>query len=308
MKQITFKQYKAIDISILSALLFVFEALGVWIFKSNDFFVKIQNYQYLGDDGTIENGVAILPFAMSISLTLLVVLVVMMRWDIFAFVPAIVGGVASCLSNGGNYQQYLIYCIGNLFGLFTILIIRKIGKEKVREKISTLVLIVLATYVFMAVGRWLVSLIFLPSFTTILTYLTTDLIALIVAIVGLIALRKSDGMLEDQKAYLLRLDREKKAEAEKLANEQARGYYGMMDDDEYDAEYDDFDEESDTEYEDEYMTENSEADYESETESTDIECNDEYDECGEEPSAEYSDENTGDDDLTPQNEINDELI
>ena len=310
MKQITFKQYKAIDIAIMSALLFVFEVIAILVFKAEPFFVRIQDYNYQGSDGVvIENGVALLPLTLSISITLLIMLVVMMRWSEFAFIPAIVGGVAYCVGAGEGYETYIIYCLGNLLGLLTLLIIRKIGKDEIRAKISNLILIAVSTYVFMAVGRWLVSLIFQPSFVTILKYLSTDLIALIVAIVGLIALRKSEGMLEDQKSYLLRLDREKKAEAEKRTLDAAKGYYGMLDDDdEYDAEYDDFNEESDAEYDDEYMTEDSESDYESETESTDSECNDEYDECGEEPSAEYGDENTGDEDLQPQNEINDELI
>lgn len=309
MKQITFKQYKAIDIAIMSALLFVFEVIAILVFKSEPFFVRIQDYNYQGSDGVVvENGVALLPLTLSISLTLLIMLVVMMRWSEFAFIPAIVGGVAYCVGAGEGYETYIIYCLGNLLGLLTLLIIRKIGKEEVRAKISNLILIAVSTYVFMAVGRWLVSLIFTFSILTLPGYFSIDLVSLIVAIVGLIALRKSDGMLEDQKSYLLRLDREKKAEAEKRTLDAAKGYYGMMDDDEYDAEYDDFNEESDAEYDDEYITEDSESDYESETESTDSECNDEYDECGEEPSAEYSDENTGDEDLHPQNEINDELI
>ena len=142
----------------------------------------------------------------------------MMRWSEFAFVPALVGGLSYCFACGGKPEQYLIYCLGNLFGLLSLLIIKKLGKDTVRQRTLYLVLIPVSTYLFITVGRWLVSLIFEPTVKTLLTFITTDIISLVVAIVGVIALRKSDGILEDQKSYLLRLDRERKAlEEERIA-------------------------------------------------------------------------------------------
>ena len=199
MKQITFKQYKAIDISILSVLLLVFEALS--IYASGKWFSH--------------SGISLVPL---ISLTPLVVVIMMMRWSEFAFVPALVGGLSYCFACGGKPEQYLIYCLGNLFGLLSLLIIKKLGKDTVRQRTLYLVLIPVSTYLFITVGRWLVSLIFEPTVKTLLTFITTDIISLVVAIVGVIALRKSDGILEDQKSYLLRLDRERKAlEEERIA-------------------------------------------------------------------------------------------
>ena len=191
MKQITFKQYKAIDISILSVLLLVFEALG--IYASTNWF---SHY-----------GMAFVPL---ISLTPLVMIVMMMRWSEFAFIPALVGGISYCFACGGKPEQYLIYSVGNLFGLLALLIIKRIGKEAVRKSISNLILIAISTYLFITIGRWLVSLIFDLAIGTLLTFITTDIMSLVVAAVGVIALRNSEGILEDQKAYLLRLDREKR--------------------------------------------------------------------------------------------------
>ena len=208
-KEITFKQYKAIDISILSVLLLLFEALSVY--ASSKWFNLA--------------GLSL------ISLTPLVMVVMMMRWSEFAAIAAVVGGVSYCFACGGKPEQYLIYCVGNLFGVLSVFIIKKLGKEEIRAKQMRLALISISTYLFINVGRWLVSLIFAPAIETLLTFVSTDAISLVVAIVGTITLRNSDGILEDQKAYLLRLDRERREEEEKRAK-MSSGIYNWRDEDE----------------------------------------------------------------------------
>lgn len=222
MKQITFKQYKAIDIAILSVLHFVFEILGIYASKT---WFSAQ--------------------AVVISLTPLVVVVMMMRWSEFAFVPAILGGIAYCIGGDGSAEQYAIYSLGNLLALLSILIVRKLGKDKIRSKNLNVAAFAVATYLFIVIGRWLVSLVFEPVFVTFLTFLTTDIMSLVVAVVGLICLRSADGMIEDQKSYLLRLDREKREEAEKRAAASTPGIYGEDDEDEYDDEDELFDNDDD---------------------------------------------------------------
>lgn len=210
-KEITFKQYKAIDISILSVLLLLFEALSVY--ASSKWFNLA--------------GLSL------ISLTPLVMVVMMMRWSEFAAIAAVVGGVSYCFACGGKPEQYLIYCVGNLFGVLSVFIIKKLGKEEIRAKQMRLALISVSTYLFINVGRWLVSLIFAPTIETLLTFVSTDAISLVVAIVGTITLRNSDGILEDQKAYLLRLDRERREEEEKRAM-MSSGIYSWRDEDDAD--------------------------------------------------------------------------
>ncbi len=222
MKEITFKQYKAIDISILSVLLLVFEALSV----------------YASSNWFSHSGISVVPL---ISLTPLVVVIMMMRWSEFAFVPAIVGGISYCFACGGKPEQYLVYCLGNLFGLLSLLIIKKLGKEEIRKRRWYLALVSISTYLFITVGRWLVSLIFAPMIKTLLTFIATDIISLVVAVVGVIALRNSDGILEDQKAYLLRLDRERREADAANATMASAIYCERADEDDYlsDEEYDD---------------------------------------------------------------------
>ena len=45
-----------------------------------------------------------------------------------------------------------------------------------------------------------------------LTFITTDILSLLFAVVVMSLLKGADGMIEDQKEYLLRIDRESKEE------------------------------------------------------------------------------------------------
>ena len=209
-QQITFKQYKAIDIALLSIMLFAFECLATYA-TINWFSLQ----------------------AVAISVTPLVMILVMMRWGWFSAIAAVVGGLAYCLAGEASPKQYLVYCLGNLFGILSFLIVNRWGRDKVRGDWTKLVAVTVSTYLFMGIGRWLVSLIFEPAFKTLLAFITTDIISLLVALVGVLSLRKSDGMLEEQKSYLLRLDREAREEAEKRAEAPTYRY------DDYDEDYPD---------------------------------------------------------------------
>ena len=148
----------------------------------------------------------------ALSITLAVVCAVMVRWNLYAGIMAVVGGIATCIASGATVEQYLIYCIGNVFALIGLLVIKWIGKEKISTKFFAMLLYVFVAYMGMVIGRWLVSLFFGGDFTALLVYATTDVISLLFAVIILFVLSKCDGMLEDQKAYLFRQERERKEE------------------------------------------------------------------------------------------------
>lgn len=191
MNQITFKQYRNIDLAILTVLTVVFEVITTM--ASSKWFV-------------------LQPVALSITLAL--VCIAMMRWDAFAAVLAVLGGFTYCLVSGGTKEQYLIYCVGNVMALSGLVVLKLFGKETVRDSVFKLLIFGLFSYVGMGLGRWVVSLFFGGSITVLPVYLTTDIMTLVFAEIILLLFRKSDGMLEDQKAYLLRLDRERREEAD----------------------------------------------------------------------------------------------
>ena len=194
MKEITFREYRNIDIMIWTVITVVFEIL-----------TTVATIKWFSQQ----------PVALSI--TLAMICAVMMRWNGYGALMAVVGGFATCIVSGASAQQYVIYCVGNIFALLAWLIIKWLGKERIAEKFMARLLYVAVAYVSMAFGRWLVSLVFGGDLKALLVYLTTDIISLLFAVVIVHILSKCDGMLEDQKTYLFRLERERK-EAEGTAD------------------------------------------------------------------------------------------
>jgi hypothetical protein len=71
----------------------------------------------------------------------------------------------------------------------------------------------------MQLGRWLLSLPFNARLDTLLVYLLTDIISLLFTVVVMMIMKNTEGMLEDQKAYLFRLQREREAKAQSTVDE-----------------------------------------------------------------------------------------
>ena len=201
MQNLTFKQYRNIDLTIFAVLLVISEA--VTTIATNKWF-------------------AAQPVALST--TLLFVCMVMMRWGVFAAIPAVLGGIAFCVASGANPEQYLIYALGNCLALISLLWFKAFGKEAVRTSAAKLFIFVTSAYVSAQVGRWILSLFFGGDIGTLVAYLATDIISLLFAVVVMFLMRKTDGMIEDQKAYLFRLERERKEESS-----QSFGGYGSED-------------------------------------------------------------------------------
>ena len=187
MNQITFKQYRTIDISILVALTIIFE--GIATLATAKWF-------------------ALQPVAISIGLAM--TCIVMMRWGIPAALAAFAGGFVFCILSGATLQQFIIYCIGNIFSLLGMIWFKVYGKEGIRKSLWLVALFVTTAYVGQVIGRSLMAVIFGDNISTIVTFATTDIMSLVFAILVIALFRKTDGMLEDQKAYLLRLDKQKK--------------------------------------------------------------------------------------------------
>ena len=181
MNQITFKQYRAIDISILVALTIIFE--GIATLASAKWF-------------------AAQPVAISIGLAM--ICIVMMRWGWQAAIAAAAAGFVFCILSGASAQQYVIYCIGNIFALLGMVWFKVFGKEGIRKSLWLITLFVSTAYLGQVLGRSLLAVIFGDNISTIVTFATTDIMSLVFAILVIALFRKTEGMLEDQKAYLLR--------------------------------------------------------------------------------------------------------
>ena len=186
MREITFKEYRNIDLAILAAITLVFEVIAT-LAAAKWFPAQ--------------------PIALSI--TVAMICVVMMRWSGYAVIHAVVGGIAFCAASGATIEQSLVYCIGNVLALSALLLTLVWDKEQLRKDAFKRSMFAVIAYMGAVLGRWLVSLIFGGDLAALVVYATTDIISLLFAIIVLSLMAKADGMIEDQKTYLLRVQREK---------------------------------------------------------------------------------------------------
>ena len=192
MNHLTFKQYRNIDLSIIAVLLIISEYITTVATKS---WFSAQ--------------------AVAISTSFLFILIGMMRWSLFAVIYPLIGGAVFCFALNQDLKHFLIYMLGNCFALLALLWFKAFKKDDVRKSPAKLSLFIITAYVCMQLGRWLVSLFFSFEIWNLLGFLTADIISLLFATVVMFILRTTDGMIEDQKAYLFRLERERKEELER---------------------------------------------------------------------------------------------
>lgn len=191
MKQITFKQYRTIDLVFLSLIAAIFESVAT--LATNNWFVKQP---------------------MAVSITLTITCIAAFRWSYYAFIPALVGSLMHCITSSATIEQFIYYCGGSLLFLVSIPLLKRIGKEKVRNDFIIRSFYAIVAYISFALGRWLLSLLFEVSLNNLVVFLSTDILSLLFAIVVLTLAKGGDGLLEDQKSYLLRLDKERREEEE----------------------------------------------------------------------------------------------
>ncbi|MCM1054234.1 MAG: hypothetical protein NC394_01820 [Bacteroides sp.] len=192
MNKMSFKQYRTLDLIILTVVTLVFETI-----------TALAATRWFPDQ------------LYTLSPTVTMVCIVMMRWGGYAAINAAVGGMAFCLASGATEQQIIVYCAGNCFSLLALLLFKLLGKERIKEKFYFTVLFTAAAYIGAQLGRWLVSLVFGGPADSLVVFLTTDSLSLLFAVVVVLISRRADGLFEDQRSYLLRMDKERrKKEAE----------------------------------------------------------------------------------------------
>lgn len=188
-RQISFSQYRAIDLSILSVVLAVCQYLT---HLAVSFWFPEQLY-------------VVSPVAGMTAL-------VMMRWSGWAAVPACLGGVLFVWLSGGSVQQVLIYVIGNLMSLLALVMFRIFGKERIRKESFLAVVFAIAVQLLMQLGRAAMALLFGFPAAAVLGFITTDILSILFTVFIIWTARRIEGLFEDQKNYLLRIQREQQVE------------------------------------------------------------------------------------------------
>ncbi len=183
---LSFKQYRTVDLVIWAVILCVFEALAAVAAKN---WFPLQLF--------------------SLSPTFAVLAIVTMRWGPFAAVHAVVGGAAFCIASGAEPKQFAVYCVGNCFSLLVLFAFKFWGKEKIRASGLFTALFTVAVFCFAQIGRWFVGLFFGGTFSSIIDYFVTDPISLLFAVIVVLIARNVDGLFEDQLSYLVRTQDER---------------------------------------------------------------------------------------------------
>jgi hypothetical protein len=147
-----------------------------------------------------------------------IVLVVMVRWGWQSIFYALGSALMYCILNGASGRMYLVYLVGNSFIMFMLLPLKLIGDKKITSKWYFTLIFVLCAWLCVYVGRslcWTISYLISPEqgvevYQGFVSFAVSDIFSCIMAIVIVAVLRKLDGMFENQKAYLKRLDKERR--------------------------------------------------------------------------------------------------
>lgn len=194
-QQISFRQYRAMDLFLFTALLCICETL-----------ITLGATRWFTGE----------PYTLSI--TPAVTAIVMVRWGGFAAIPAVLGAFVFCLVSGATLPQYIIYCVGNLAALVLTQFLCRIGWKRLHDSVLLTLLYGLLTAVLMQLGRGLLALVMGNSLALCVGFITTDTLSILFAVLIVWITRRLDGVLEEQKHYLKRV-------AEEMENERmAQGY------------------------------------------------------------------------------------
>ncbi len=182
-RQRTFKEYKIIDLGLWAIIMAIFEFL----------IVMARNWWFPTEIYTV-------------SLEAAVTAIVFMRWGFWGGIHALVGGFVFCTFSQGSRDQYIIYCLGDLLSMVAVFMLRGLGKERVRQDVRLTLLFAFLVQFLMQAGRALVALAFGNAPGVVFGFFTTDSLSYVFTLVIIWIARKLDGVYEDQKHYLLRLN------------------------------------------------------------------------------------------------------
>lgn len=184
-RKISFSTYRAIDITIFTVLMIIFE------------FFSVKGFEWL-------NGIY------ALSLFLVLALITMLRWGIYSIIPIIAGGLTYSLAHpSGTLESTIVYVVGNLFVLLAIVWLIK-GQNKLKENNYYLILFVLTGFFGYCLGRALIgSIVFEKSFIELaIGYLGTESLNAVISFVVIFIAKKQPGILENQKQYVKRIQEE----------------------------------------------------------------------------------------------------
>jgi len=138
--------------------------------------------------------------------------IVMMRWGPWAAVHAVLGGVVACFAARAPVRQYLVYGLGNLLCLAGLGVRKALGGDSLREDALKTLAYGTCVLLLMQLGRAAIALVLGASLAEAAGFFATDVVSWLFTLLILWIARRQDGILEDQKHYLLRVQKEQEEE------------------------------------------------------------------------------------------------
>ena len=182
-RQISLAQYRVIDLSILTGLMVASQLVIHLAVKS--FYAE-------------QTGYIVSPVAAVTAL-------VMMRWNFWAAIPAMLGGMILSLLSGGTVEQTLIYSVGNLLSMLAYFLLKFAGKERIRLNVVLSLVFATLVQLLMQLGRAAMAALLGHPLAVCLGFITTDAMSILFTLVIIWIVRRVEGLFEDQKHYLLRI-------------------------------------------------------------------------------------------------------
>ena len=184
-RQISLAQYRTIDLSILTGLM-----------AASQLVIHLAVSRFYAE----ETGYIVSPVAAVVAL-------IMMRWSLWSAIPALFGGVILSALSGGTAEQMLIYSVGNLLSMLAYLILKLSGKERIRCNAVLSLVFAVAVQLLMQLGRAAVAFLLGHPLLACWDFITTDAMSILFTLVIIWIVRRVEGLFEDQKHYLLRIQR-----------------------------------------------------------------------------------------------------
>lgn len=152
-QQISFSQYRTIDLSILAVVLAVSQSL---ITLASSLWFPDQLYVVSPVAGVVGLG--------------------MMRWGGWAAVHAVLGGILFTALSHGTAQHFIIYGVGNLLSMLALVLFKIFGKERIRKDALLTLAFALRVQVLMQMGRAGIALVLGTPPAACLGFITTDIL------------------------------------------------------------------------------------------------------------------------------------
>ena len=202
-RQLSLGEYRAIDLALFAVILALFEFLIVRFAIGSLY---------------------------TVSLAAVFTAIVYMRWGWWGAIHAILAGVLFCFYYSGvappgsvRPEQYIIYPLGNLFSLAAVPVLKKVGEERVRQSSTASVIFSLSVILLMQGGRAVVGVIAMiigqqgaldwaVAGQRALGCFTTDSLSILFTMVVTWIVRRLDGVFEEQRHYLTRIQEERDQE------------------------------------------------------------------------------------------------